>query len=189
MALDTCDHIKPLLGAYSDRELDASEAALVQAHLIHCTSCLAELEEIDALGDHLREALVMPALESFATEVTLSLRDTRRPSLAGRALETLRQRWMPALAVASMGLAVSAVVLMMVRWPAPTAAPHPAVMAQAPLSQPSPALPEVAAANGSSETFISRLQTSDPSVAVWSEPGNKTTVIWLPEDNGASGDN
>ena len=42
-----------------------------------------------------------------------------------------------------------------------------------------PAMIPVAA--GDSEATISRLESEIPSVALWSEPQNNTTVIWLPE--------
>ncbi|HSR58270.1 MAG TPA: hypothetical protein VLL57_08775, partial [Candidatus Binataceae bacterium] len=41
--------------------------------------------------------------------------------------------------------------------------------------------PEVTEAAGDSHAVISRLESQIPSVAVWSEPENDTTVIWLPE--------
>ena len=37
------------------------------------------------------------------------------------------------------------------------------------------------AAAEDSQTVISRLESEIPSVAVWSEPQNDTTVIWLPD--------
>lgn len=188
MAVESCEHIRPLLGAYSDRELEAADTAAVQAHLSHCASCLRELEEIDSLGDRLRDAFPLPPLEGFAAQVGLSLPAASRPGMAGRFRELLRERWMPSLAVASMALAAGAVVLTLLRVPTQPS-PKPAMVAQAPLSEPSPGVTPFGPASGSSETFISRLQTTDPSVAVWSEPGSKTTVIWLPDDNGASGNN
>ncbi len=32
-----------------------------------------------------------------------------------------------------------------------------------------------------SEAVISKLESQSPNVAVWSEPQNDTTVIWLPD--------
>jgi hypothetical protein len=34
---------------------------------------------------------------------------------------------------------------------------------------------------GTPGTIISKLETSNPNVAVWSEPNQDTTVIWLPD--------
>lgn len=46
---------------------------------------------------------------------------------------------------------------------------------------PAMASPAFTPSTGNSHAIISRLESQIPSVALWSEPQNDTTVIWLPE--------
>jgi hypothetical protein len=47
--------------------------------------------------------------------------------------------------------------------------------------QPASASDESSMADNDSHAVISRLESGNPSVAVWSEPRKDTTVIWLPD--------
>jgi TonB family protein len=44
-----CDAIRPLLGAFADKELDAAQADRVRQHLATCTDCPRELAQIEQL--------------------------------------------------------------------------------------------------------------------------------------------
>ncbi len=44
-----CDEIRPLLGAYADKELDAAQSAKVGQHLAACPDCVRELAQIEQL--------------------------------------------------------------------------------------------------------------------------------------------
>ena len=43
---ERCTQVEPLLSAHLDDELDASQTQIVEAHLLECESCLAELREL-----------------------------------------------------------------------------------------------------------------------------------------------
>lgn len=43
---DTCEQIEPMLSAYLDNELDASERETVERHVAHCARCARELDEL-----------------------------------------------------------------------------------------------------------------------------------------------
>ena len=44
-----CDAIRPLLGAFADKELDAAQADRVRQHLATCTDCPRELAQVEQL--------------------------------------------------------------------------------------------------------------------------------------------
>jgi anti-sigma factor RsiW len=187
--LERCDYIEPLLGAYQDGELPPAQAAVVQEHLSKCEICSEALLDFAVLGHQLREAIVVPSLAGFTEAVINCLPESSHtPGALSRLLEGLRQRWIPAMALLSSATAAAALAVVFL---APARAPvRNVVVAQAsapiaPAAQPSE-IAEVDDGFNRDETFISRLETKDPSVAVWSEPNNKTTVIWLPDEN--SGD-
>ncbi len=202
-----CSEIEPLLSAYTDGELTALESEQVTHHLDNCGGCKETLLDYVLLGHHLRSAVAMPSLEGFAESV-LNAIPRRRPSLRERFFdwrERMRERWIAAISVT--GAAAAMASLALVLWQQPqvvggipwlghrqsggadaaarslnrnstsiqipdqaqnTAAAAPAAAAQA--------------APFNSETFISRLESRHPSVAMWSEPDYKTTVIWLGDD-------
>jgi hypothetical protein len=83
-------HVTDWLGAYYDGELRGLRLRQVEAHLVDCTTCQAELERLRKLGALLRESpaaeTIMPP-ERFVAQVGLRL--PRRPERTAteRALE------------------------------------------------------------------------------------------------------
>jgi hypothetical protein len=57
----------------------------------------------------------------------------------------------------------------------------PAAVVQSPLKEAISPVEQTLAED--SRTIISRLESKNPAVAVWSEPRTDTTVIWLPEQH------
>lgn len=58
----TCAEARPVLGAFVDLELSATEAAAAAAHVAQCTACAAEVAALTAIGAAVRRAL--PALQA-----------------------------------------------------------------------------------------------------------------------------
>jgi anti-sigma factor RsiW len=204
-----CDDIVPLLGAFNDGELPHHQADEVSRHLDRCETCKQTLLDFLMLGHHLRGAAAMPSLEGFAEGVLKAIEDTRRPfrdRLRYRFAD-LRESWVAAVSLTGAALATTALVLVLAQPQTmnrvsrllgrPEAPPPgtsvvtqnspvvaqslPVVARNSPGTSPQPASPE-APPSSNSETFISRLEAKPPSVAMWSEPDDKTTVIWLGDD-------
>jgi predicted anti-sigma-YlaC factor YlaD len=75
------EHVTTWLGAYHDGELQGSRLRQVEAHLVHCPVCRAELEELRALTALLQQSPaveVWTSPERFAAQVGLRL--PRRPA-------------------------------------------------------------------------------------------------------------
>ena len=198
MTVLNCSEITPLLSAYNDGELPALQTDQVTQHLDNCQSCKETLLDFVLLGHHLRGAVAMPSLDGFADGVMAAIGGSRRP-LPARLLgwvDALRERWVAAVSLAGAAVAVASLVLVLVQ---PRALIEFSGLVRKPASMPAnslevtqnqtapPGLPappeEEATAPSNSETYISRLEARHPSVATWSEPDNKTTVIWLGDDN------
>jgi len=192
-----CDDIAPLLSAFNDGELTAHETNQVAEHLNGCETCKAVVLDYLLLGHHLRTAIALPSLDGFTERVMKGIADTRRP-LRGRLLnriEDLRERWVAAVSLMGAATAVAALVLVL----GEAHAHHP-VTSLANGSSPTTVTSNNVASNGeaapaafsplpfepeppASEAYISRLEAKPSSVATWSEPDTKTTVIWLADDS------
>jgi predicted anti-sigma-YlaC factor YlaD len=88
-------HLKELLDAYLDGELNASQRRQAEAHLEGCPECRSELEQRRALSSILR-ADPMPAAgkseQRFTAEV--SMRMARKPAASRTANRTAAAVWM-----------------------------------------------------------------------------------------------
>jgi len=189
-----CDDIAPLLGAFNDGELAPHQAAQVTRHLDDCETCKETVLDYLMLGHHLRSAAGMPSLEGFSESVLKAIEGSRRPfrDRLRYHFAQLRESWVAVVSLTGAALATAALALvlaepqtlsrlsaMLGRSPQPSA-PSEIVKNSPGTSSPSTS-PEVPSSSNS-ETFISRLEAKPPSVAMWSEPDNKTTVIWLGDD-------
>jgi len=183
-----CDDIAPLLSAFNDGELSAHDTDLVTQHLDGCETCKETLIDYLLLGHHLRTATALPSLDGFTEGVMRGIAGARRP-FRGRLLnrlEDLRERWVAAVSLAGATVALATLALVLAEpntWERISALfrTTPSEIAQKPATLPSEAsstLPD----QSQSEAFISRLEARPPSVAMWSEPNTKTTVIWLGDD-------
>jgi anti-sigma factor RsiW len=205
-----CEQISPLLGAFQDGELEPHEMQDVARHLATCKSCEEELADYSAIGLQLREAITIPPLTGFAAGVDRRIAALQPPlrQRIGSFFESLNQRWAAAFAMVSMAGAV-AVITALVLTPylrhnmgtsAQDAAMAKAESAAAPTlastttdqettrmlvpnddeSEQLASSPDVNP--GDSQAIIKRLESQIPTTAVWSEPKNGTTVIWLPSE-------
>ncbi len=195
-----CDDIAPLLSAFNDGELPAHESERVIQHLDGCETCKETLIDYLLLGHHLRTATAVSSLDGFTEGVMRGIAGVRRP-FRGRLLnrlEDLRERWVAAVSLAGATVALATLALVLAephtweRVSAPfrtTPAPTDVAQNSASLGSPSSSSRPVESVSSStlpdessSEAFISRLEATPPSVALWSEPNTKTTVIWLGDD-------
>jgi anti-sigma factor RsiW len=186
-----CDDIASLLGAFEDGELAPQEMHEVALHLASCKNCDLTLAAYANLGGLLRDAAPAPSLDGFATAVQARI-ERLRPSLRvrlGRWFEDLHERYGNA---AAMAFAMGAAAVLTVVLTTPLArnmlgARERAIQvaarnAKALKDDTGKSLAEMAAvASREPSAIISKLETSNPDVAVWSEPSQDTTVIWLPD--------
>jgi hypothetical protein len=82
-----CEHIRPLLSAYLDGELDAGEQAQVAAHLAHCQACARTLDEWRALGQEIRTLPDLPVPSGMRAEFSTRLH--RRSPFSGPLMRPL----------------------------------------------------------------------------------------------------
>ncbi|HUY20682.1 MAG TPA: zf-HC2 domain-containing protein [Candidatus Binataceae bacterium] len=192
-----CSEIRPLLSAFGDGELEPPELLSVARHLAECTDCERETADFSSLGTQLRDTLestvdLIP-LAGFTAAVQARISHLR-PSLwsrFGNWLESLDERLNPGLSLASAAIAMAALTAIILtpyvrqyatRHSVQVAASAPAhrTLAQAAVAPVAVAPVEDALAEDS-HAIISRLESANPAVAVWSEPRSDTTVIWVPD--------
>jgi|HubBroStandDraft_6_1064221.scaffolds.fasta_scaffold10505_3 anti-sigma factor RsiW len=190
-----CGEISMMLGAFEDSELEPNEMQEVAYHLARCESCTGVLADYSTLGRDLRSITEAPSLAGFSNAVIARIDRLPQPVLTRierffrRQLESVGTGF--AWGSAVVAAAVVTIVLMTPyaeqlanRGAMPTIvassnhnvapAPAPAQMADAATSEPT-------MADNDSHADISRLESENHSVAVWSEPRRDTTVIWLPD--------
>lgn len=186
-----CSEIFPLLGPFEDGELESHEMQEVARHLAHCASCEGALSAYGNLGRLLRDTVPVPPLDGFAQAVQSRIERVRPPLRVrlGRWIEGMGERFGTAagLALAAAAAAVLAVVIVTpfarnLLGPGDHAVKLAAREVSTVANKAAPAAESLAEAAGSEpSTIISQLETSNPDVAVWSEPVQDTTVIWLPD--------
>lgn len=206
--MNDCDQIGPLLGPFRDGELQPAEMQQVARHLAGCTSCDEIVGEFNSLGRELRDVISVPPLTGFVASVNARLDQRAIVPLRERIqgfFGGINQRWAAAVAMVSMAGAV-AVLTALVLTPylrrnlatgaqavpmakadttqAPSlASATPPESAHFVSIEPSQDLASTSEMNpGDSYAVIRRLESQIPTTAVWSEPKNETTVIWLPSD-------
>lgn len=187
-----CSEIRPLLSAFGDGELEPAELLRVARHLAECADCEGEAAGFSALGVHLRDALESTVssipLAGF-TEAVQARISHLRPSLwsrFGRWLESVDERVSASLSLASAAIAIAALTAIMVTpYAREYTTGHVVQVAASAQVHPVPAKTVISqAANGQvedSRAIISKLESENPAVAVWSEPRTDTTVIWVPD--------
>jgi len=203
-----CDQITLLLGAFEDGELEPHEMQEVARHLAACKSCEELLGDYNVIGRELREIITIPPLTGFAAGVNARIVALRPPlsERIGAFFESLNQRWAAAFAMVSMAGAVAVITALVLT---PYLRHNVGGAANVPMAkvEPAAAAPSLASATeesarsvvpsedegqqlastpdinpGDSHAVIKRLESQIPTTAVWSEPENGTTVIWLPSD-------
>ncbi len=202
-----CSEISLLIGPFEDGELEPHEMQEVARHLAICSSCELILNEYSQVGRELRAITALPSLDGFAQGVLNRIAAVRVPirqriaswfdRFAGDISGTLAMGAIAAAVAVVTAIIVTPYTQQRIRnqtssiasieagnvgriegplAPADLAATAPPVFEGKPER---PSITTVAA--GDSEAIISRLESEIPSVALWSEPKNDTTVIWLPE--------
>ncbi len=187
-----CYEIAPLLGPFEDGELLPHEMQEVARHLAACKNCETALAGYSTVGRLLRDAAPVPALDGFAMAVQTRIEQLRPPLRIrlGRWFETRRERFGSGAAVA-FAMAVAAILTVVITTPlarnmigaggrtAQVATRDARSLARDAVVKSPAAL--ASSVSGEPGTIISKLETSNPDVAVWSEPSQDTTVIWLPD--------
>jgi anti-sigma factor RsiW len=182
-----------MLGAFEDSELEPNEMQEVAFHLARCESCCGILADYSTLGRELRSNASTPALAGFPAAVISRIDRLPQPVLTRLARFVRRQADSVGSSLA-MACAVAAIAVVTVILMTPYAeqfadrGPHSAPsIAAADNGAAVPAANQIATAgeptmaDNDSHADISRLESENRSVAVWSEPREDTTVIWLPD--------
>lgn len=183
-----------MLGAFEDSELEPNEMQEVAFHLARCESCAAVLADYSTLGRDLRSIAAEPSLAGFSSAVIARVDRLPQPALA-RIARFLKRQAESVGSGFAWGGAVAAVAAVTIVLMTPYAGqfanrgPHPATSIATTGHEAATAANQVAQAAASEPTMadndshadISRLESENHSVAVWSEPRRDTTVIWLPD--------
>jgi anti-sigma factor RsiW len=189
-----CGEIGMMLGAFEDSELEPNEMQEVAFHLARCESCAAVLADYSTLGRDLRSIAAEPSLAGFSSAVIARVDRLPQPALA-RIARFLKRQAESVGSGFAWGGAVAAVAAVTIVLMTPYAGqfanrgPHPATSIATTGHEAATAANQVAQAAASEPTMadndshadISRLESENHSVAVWSEPRRDTTVIWLPD--------
>jgi anti-sigma factor RsiW len=188
-----CGEISMMLGAFEDSELEPNEMQEVAHHLARCESCTGILADYSTLGRDLRSMAVQPSLAGFSSAVIARVDRLPQPMLTRIKRFLSRQMDSVGAGIAWGGAAVAVAILTIVMI-TPYAeqfanrGQQSTVIARAERAATQPAneaadaaASEPTMADNDSHADISRLESENHSVAVWSEPRRDTTVIWLPD--------
>jgi anti-sigma factor RsiW len=187
-----CGEIGMMLGAFEDSELEPNEMQEVAFHLARCESCTGILADYSTLGRDLRSITAEPSLAGFSSAVIARVDRLPQPVLTRIARYLRRQADSVGSGFAWGGAAAAIAVLTIIlmtpyaeqfanRGPHSTTsiAGREAATAVNQVAEATPSEPTMA--DNDSHADISRLESENHSVAVWSEPRRDTTVIWLPD--------
>lgn len=189
-----CGEISMMLGAFEDSELEPNEMQEVAYHLARCESCTGILTDYSTLGRDLRSITDVPSLAGFSNAVIA--RVDRLPQPVFTRIERFLRRQLDSVGsgIAWSGAVVAAAIMTIVlmtpyarqianrgtQSTVVAVSDHAAAPA-APVQVANAAAGEPTMADNDSHADISRLESANHSVAVWSEPRRDTTVIWLPD--------
>jgi|SRR5277367_6435805 len=178
-----CGEIGPMLGAFEDSELEPNEMQEVAFHLARCESCTGVLADYSTLGRDLRSITAEPMLAGFSSAVIARIDRLPIPFTAKIARAFRRRLDSLSAGIAWGGAAaVAAVLTLVLMTPYARQFANRGTHSMAPPIQVAAATTsEPAMADNDSHADISRLESENRSVAVWSEPRRDTTVIWLPD--------
>jgi len=204
-----CEDIELLLGPFEDGELEPHEMQEVARHTATCSPCDGVLADYRTMAVTLRGSQAIPSLDSFAGSVMARIQQmhlpTPAPEMKRRWSDTISDWFANTIMMGGLAAAVAIITAVVVtpelaRWLHHQAHANQVVAAAAPTTKTTPpsagnsannngesADPgdndQVAMAdnNGDAGTDISSLQSDSPSVAVWTAPETKTTVVWVPD--------
>jgi len=187
-----CGEISMMLGAFEDSELEPNEMQEVAFHLARCESCTGVLSDYSTIGRDLRSITAAPSLAGFSNAVIARVDRLPQPVLTRIERYLRRQLDSVGAGVAWGGAVVAAAIMTIVlmtpyarqiasRGTAPTMVANSDRGHAATDQATNVAANEPTMADNDSHADISRLESENHSVAVWSEPRRHTTVIWLPD--------
>lgn len=159
-----CHDFARRFDSFLDGEMDAHSLRGMALHASHCAVCGQQLERAETVQELLLSAVEseVERLDTSRLWSAISARlEASRPSLGVRLAtfrEHLRARPIPALAL----VGALAVVVAALLWPVSAGSPLPAS--------------EQLADN---HAQIERIESNASHVAVWSEPSEHTTAIWV----------
>jgi anti-sigma factor RsiW len=180
-----CGEIGMMLGAFEDSELEPNEMQEVAFHLARCESCTGMLADYSTLGRDLRSIAAEPSMAGFSSAVIARIDRLPQPML--QRLERFLRRQLDSLGAGmAWGGAVAAAAIITIFLMTPYAEQFanrgtPSTVAPAATQVADATANEPTMADNDSHADISRLESQNHSVAVWSEPRRDTTVIWLPD--------
>jgi hypothetical protein len=157
-----CHDFARRFDGFLDGEMDAHSLRSMAIHASHCESCGADLEHAESMQE-----LLLRAVETEADRIDSSRLwqgvESRLEAAPASALRRLRDRmaesrWAPAAPALAIGGALAALLALLL-WPSTV-----------------PSDPTRVADN---HAQIDRIASSAPHVAVWSEPAEHTTAIWV----------
>jgi anti-sigma factor RsiW len=182
-----------MLGAFEDSELEPNEMQEVAFHLARCESCTGILADYSTIGRDLRAFASEPSLAGFSSAVIARVDRLPQPWLV-RIERFIRRQLDSVGSEIAWGGAVAAAAVVTIILMTPYArqfanrGTQTAVVASAdrgtavaPDQVANATVGEPTMADNDSHADISRLESENHSVAVWSEPRRDTTVIWLPD--------
>ena len=158
----TCRDIEKMLDLFLDGELEARSMRAVALHVTRCVPCERLLQHLERLQD-----LVVESVNEAVADVDFSpfwSSIAARADAAQRSFGGVGERLRAEVrrpAVIALAMAAALLVSVMALWQAGT----------------SPSVPTVT----NNQARIDSLTSDARSVALFSEPGSNTTVIWIDE--------
>ncbi len=207
--METCPHAERLIPLLHDGELDSPIRREIRSHLATCVPCTRALSilerEQELLGQMIDEEIEVIDFSHFWQGVESRLHEPQ-PSWAVR-LRLWIERWHLTRPLSAPAWAVAAVLLLtfgvlfqqknvvppditqLLPPPQPRTVPGENPQGDSPSPQPPSVLDRSWDNNGpdngfalvSNQAQIESLSSSD-TVAVWNDPGNNSTVIWIGSD-------
>jgi len=203
-----CEDIELLLGPFEDGELEPHEMQEVARHTAVCAACDGVLAGYRSMAVALRGAQPIPALDGFTRSVMTQIKRMHLPPpIPRRHWYDAVSDWFANAMMMGGAVAAVAIVTAVLLTPEVNhlfggnrhahANDLAMITPGAPLAQ--KVTPPADAAGGGSDdnsdgvakadpgtgddsgTVISSLKSDNPSVAVWTEPETKTTVVWVPD--------
>ena len=169
-----CRETLSLLPLFFDGELDPRQMRAVAMHSTRCSSCEAELRELERLQELVSDAISARVEEIDLNEFWPSIeRRLGAPPVAW--WERVRTWWSEGehrwvIGVPAFGAAIAAAVLAFLFF---ARVPQPAT--------PDLAAPQLAAVDNAAS--IDSLESDLDSVAVLNDPETRTTVLWVSDDS------
>lgn len=164
-ALPNCKDFEKRLDLFLDGEIDGRTMRELALHVARCPSCESGLREVERLQDAVAET-VRDGVDHIDVAALWHSVEGRLDARPLPVLARLRERWgvQPAFEMPAMALAAAAAVVLVVAGAIWTRGALPVAETQV---------------TASNKADIGRLSSSASSVAVWTEPRNQTTAIWV----------